>query len=230
MATLACVAGFVAGVVGLFPTRAVVSLLGVGGTDVVRVVSSNYIQVGFAAFAVAYLALRRDPGRFVRVRRPTARDLAWIAGGYVLTIGAGVAFDALISAAGLPHPSPGGGEEFRLAAHPALWPVAFVALYLFAAPAEELVYRGIVQGELRSAFGVAGCVVIGGALFGLLHLLVGLLTPAVSLAGSLFWGLSALVPGFIWGYAYERTDNLVVTSTVHAMTWTVPAHAVLPFA
>ena len=230
IALFACTAGFAAGVVGLFPTRAVVSILGAEGTDVVRVVSSNFIQVGFGAFAVAYVALRGDAERFVRIRRPTARDIAWILGLYVLTVALGTAADRLLSATWLPHPSPGGDERFRLAAHPALWPFAFVALYLFAAPAEEMVYRGIVHGELRPAFGVPGRVAIGGMLFGLLHLLVGLVTPAVSFAGAVYWGLSAVVPGLLWGYGYERTDNLLVTSTVHAMSWTIPLHAVLPFA
>ena len=97
-------------------------------------------------------------------------------------------------------------------------------MFIFAAPAEELVYRGIVQGTLRQSFNLAGVVVAGGLLFGLMHVLVGLVTPGVGSLGALRWGITTALPGMVWGYAYERTENLAVTAITHAMTWTVTVH------
>lgn len=223
-----CVGALLAGLVAILAINATVRPL-VSGTDAFRVVSGNLIQVGFAGFAVAYLAWASDVGRFVSVRIPTRGDVAWTAIAALAVPVVGVAGAAVLSAIGLPEPMPGGGGRVGLSSSPMLWPVAFVGLYLFAAPAEELVFRGIVQGRLRERFGTVETVLLAAAVFGLLHFLVGLLTPAVAFDGSLYWGLSALVPGVIWGYAYERTRNLVVPATAHAMSWTVPFGELLPF-
>lgn len=216
------------GILGIVLVGATTSALGVRETAVVRVFQSNFIQVGFAAFAVLYLLRRDDRTRYLRVRWPTREDLAWI-----VLLPAAFALQPLVlqpvlTVAGLPHPHPGAGTgQIALESRPLLWPVAFVGLFLFAAPAEELVYRGILQGRLRPVFDTVGVVLLGGLSFGLMHCLVGLVTPSVGLGGSLYWGLDALVPGLLWGYAYERTENLLVTAVTHAMTWTVAVHEVV---
>ena len=69
---------------------------------------------------------------------------------------------------------------------------------------------------------------VGALTFGLLHLLSGLLTPSVGVVGALAWVAETIFPGLVWGYAYERTENLLVTSVTHAMTWTQPWAVVLP--
>lgn len=221
------VAALAVGVVGIVVTGAVESLLGVGDTAVVRVLDGNYIQIGFAAFAVAYLLWRGDWERYVKVRRPTVEDAGWILVIPVVFAAQSVVLPPILAAVGLPHPNPTtGNEQLALETRPLLWPVAFVGLYLFAAPAEELVYRGIVQGRLRESFDTVGVVLFGGLLFGFMHFLVGLLTWGVALGGSVYWGLSATVPGLVWGYAYERTENLAVTAVTHAMSWTIAVHEI----
>lgn len=223
------VGGFVAGVFGLFVVRLLVGLLGVGDTEAYRLLAGHHIQFGFAVFAIGYLLVRDDRERFARLRRPTLVDVGWIVAGQPLVIYLGLLVGA-VTATFLGHPTFGGASEsIELADNLHLWPVALVGLYGFAAPAEELVYRGIVQGRLRESFATPGVVLLGGLLFGFMHLLVGLLTPEVGLDGALTWGIGATVPGFVWGLAYEQTDNLLVTSLLHAMAWTVPFEAVLPF-
>lgn len=223
------VGGFVAGLLGLLLVRPAFVVLGVGETAAVQVISGQFIQVGFAAFAGAYLFRHRDWDRYVKVRWPTTEDVAWL---FVIPVGflaIGFVVSPLLAALGLPDPHVGsGGEQIDLSARPLLWPVAFAWMYLFAAPAEELVYRGLVQGRLRVAFDTAGVVLLGGVAFGLMHFLVGLVTPDVGLAGSVHWGVTTGVPGLLWGYVYERTENLAVTATSHAMTWTaLPYEAVV---
>lgn len=224
-----CIGGFVAGLVGII-VLSVVLPAWITDTNAFRVVAGNQIQVGFAVFGLLYLYRSSNPGRFCKIRRPTWTDLAWIVvvAPLVFVVGKTVVTPGL-NALGLPHPIPGGGEDIALAARPTLWPVAIVGSYLFAAPAEELVYRGIIHGRLREAFGVSGVVLLGATSFGLLHFIVGLVTAAVGFGGSLYWGLSAMVPGLLWGYAYEHTDNLLVPAVMHAMSWTIPFSTLIPF-
>jgi membrane protease YdiL (CAAX protease family) len=224
-----CVGGFVAAFIGIL-ALSIVLPPAVTSTDAFRVVSGNKFQVGLAVFAVIYLRRRQNLDRFIKIRRPTLEDLIWIV---VLPPIVFIIVETIVTpglaALGLPHPMPGGGGDgIDLANRPALWPIVFVCLYMFAAPAEELVYRGIVHGQLREAFTMTGVVLFGAVMFGLLHFIVGILTPAVSLAASLNWGIGALVPGLLWGYAYERTENLLVPSVMHAMSWTIPFHALIP--
>ncbi|MFC7174938.1 hypothetical protein ACFQL0_19480 [Haloplanus litoreus] len=56
------------------------SVFGLGESPIVRVLQGNYIQVGFAGFAVAYLFWQREWDRYVKIRRPTLEDAGWIVG------------------------------------------------------------------------------------------------------------------------------------------------------
>lgn len=220
------VTAFLAGLVGIVLVGAVLRIGDLFTVPAVQVLRGNLIQIGFAAFAVTFLAWRGQFGRYCKLRRPTLEDLGWIVVIPLLFAAQGSLLSPVLAAVGLPHPHPSGGESVDLATRPLLWPVAFVGMYLFAAPAEELVYRGIVQGTLRRAFDTFGVVVLGGLAFGLMHVLVGLVTPSVGPGGALYWGMTTFVPGLIWGYAYERTENLTVTAVTHAMSWTVAIHEI----
>jgi len=221
------VGALLAGLLGVISMGSLVSVFGVAESPVVRVLQGNYIQVGFAGFAVAYLVWQGDWDRYVKIRWPTPEDIGWIVGLPVLFAAQGVVLPPILAVIGLPHPQPGTGlEELALETRPLLWPVAFIGMYLFAAPAEELVYRGIIQGRLRAVFDTLGVVALGGLLFGLMHFFVGLMTQGVSVGGSLYWGIDTVLPGLAWGFAYERTENLLVTAVTHAMVWTVTLHEI----
>jgi membrane protease YdiL (CAAX protease family) len=222
------VGALLAGLLGVISTGGLVSVLDLTESPIVRVLQGNYIQVGFAGFAAAYLLWQGDRERYVRIRRPTSEDVGWILVIPLVFAAQSVVLPSVLASVGLPHPQPGTGlEDLALETRPLLWPVAFVGMYLFAAPAEELVYRGIVQGRLRAAFDTLGVVVLGGLLFGFMHFLVGLMTQGVSLGGSLYWGIDTVIPGLVWGYAYERTENLLVPAVTHAMAWTIPVHEIV---
>jgi len=223
-----CVGALIAGVVGLllFPLHAVLDGIGLAGTVAGKQLSGHGIQIGFAAFALLYLAKCDNLGQYVRIRRPTLRDVAWLVGIIVAAPVLGVIMGNALTAVGLTPAEPH-GEAIALYEHPAAIPAVFIGLYLFAAPAEELVYRGLIHGRLRDAFPPRDRVLIAAALFGLMHLLVGFLTPSTGVVGALRWGLTACVPGLVWGLAYEWTDNLAVTAVAHAISWTVPVLTLL---
>lgn len=221
IAVVACVSG----VVGIVVAGTVLRFAGVLTLPTVSALQLRSIQVGFAAFAAVFLAWRGDIDHYCKLRLPTLADVAWIIFIPLVFTVQGVVLPPVLATLGLPHPDPvAGAGHIDLAAEPLLWPAAFVGMFVFAAPAEELVCRGIIQGTLRQSFDLAGVVVVGGLLFGLMHILVGLLTPNVGMLEALRWGITTALPGMVWGYAYERTENLAVTAVTHAMTWTVTVH------
>lgn len=97
--------------------------------------------------------------------------------------------------------------------NPSLALVVGVLSVVLIAPAEELLFRGAIQGRLGQAFGRWGT--IGGAstLFGAWHLLnfTGSVIGAV-LAAAVIGAVSLL-----WGYAYERTGNFAVPVLTHGL-------------
>lgn len=161
-------------------------------------------QVGFLAVGYWYVTRYLDG---VPDRVPTRRDLTWIGGGIVVAVVAAIALLALVDATvGMP------GYVAEAESGSATYLVALAVLSLvLVAPAEELLFRGAIQGRLGRAFGVAGSVLGGSLLFATIHLanFTGPLLPVVAAAAVV--GAVSLV----FGYAYERTGNLVVPVLVH---------------
>ncbi|MDP2496558.1 MAG: type II CAAX endopeptidase family protein [Candidatus Palauibacterales bacterium] len=171
-----------------------------------ELVGSYVVQPGFAVLAGVYLVLREHPKRFVRLGRPSAEGLAWIALGPLLGAGAGWVGETLL---GTSHA--GGAPEWE-AMLSAPWTIPLVLGVVFGvmAPMEELLYRGVIHGRLREAFGTWPVVLIGAALFGLMH---------VFLSGGLPSFVTTGLIGLGFGLAYERTDNLVVPIGMHGGIW-----------
>ncbi|MXR40006.1 CPBP family intramembrane metalloprotease [Halobaculum sp. WSA2] len=160
---------------------------------------------GFTAAALLFLLYAGDLD-VLRVRRPTGRDAAVAVGGAIGLIVAGYGILLAFSAAGL---SPSTNEALT---NPPAYFLAMIPLsFLTVAVGEELLFRGVVQGELRRALGPAGAIAGASLLFGLLHYVAGTGTPAeklvyVAVAATLGIGLGAL---------YEYTDTIVVPIVVH---------------
>lgn len=186
------------------------------------------VQFGFLLVAVAYLAATDSFEAFVRVRRPTPADVLWVLGVLVALVGAFTLLETSAIPSGEVVVHGGGWQLPALAAGPVV--ARLLVDPLIAAPAEELLFRGIVQGRLRVAFGPVPAVAAAAVLFGLLHAAFGLLQglPPIEVFG---WGLGATVFGFFVGAAYERTDNLLVPAAIHVLAWTnvvgVGVHALL---
>lgn len=91
----------------------------------------------------------------------------------------------------------------------ALW-LAVLSVVLVA-PAEELLFRGAIQGRLRRAFGPVGAIAGASLLFGSIHFVnfTGSIVAAVVGVGVVTIG------GVIFGLIYERTSHLVVPILAH---------------
>lgn len=195
--------------------------------DAVYIVTSRGVQFGFAAFALGYLTYTGEWNRYARFRRPGPGDVGAILGAFVALVAVGHAITAVVTLLGLPHDITTGTVDHDLALHaqPGLWPVAFLAWFAFAAPAEELFYRGLVQTRLRDAFPTVAVVVLAGSCFALSHATFAALSGAngATLATTFVELLGA---GIVFGGLYEATDNLVPVAIFHALTWLHPIHAV----
>lgn len=82
---------------------------------------------------------------------------------------------------------------------------------LVVAPAEEYLFRGVVQGRLRNSFGPAGAILAASLLFGSLHFGNWVGSPG-TLVG---WGLLIAAVGVVMGVLYELTGNLAVPIVAH---------------
>lgn len=82
---------------------------------------------------------------------------------------------------------------------------------LLVAPGEELIFRGVVQGLFRRAYGPVPAILITSALFGVAHYL------ALSGSGKLVYVAVAAILGLVLGTVYELSDNLVVPTLAHGV-------------
>ena len=191
--------GVVPVVIEVFRTGSV--SLGVG----TLLASLVFTMVGYALVGGLYARRYLD----VTVRVPTKRDLLWTAGGLFGTLAAVTVLGLLLFSLGI-QGAPNGigvvGEEA-----PAFLLAVAVLSVLLVGPAEELLFRGAIQGRLRESFGPAGAILGASVLFGAVHLVAVVGTLGESLVSvALITAVSLVL-----GYVYERTGNVVVPALVH---------------
>lgn len=163
-------------------------------------------QVAFLFVAYAYVRWRDVP---VPIDVPSRSDLVAIVVGLVAALVVAMALSALLTALDLVPESVIGD----VAADDPTFLLALAGLsVVLVAPAEELLFRGAIQGRLRQRFGPVAAVIGSSLVFGSMHLAnySGAVAPIV--AGAL---LIAAV-GVVLGAVYERTGNLAVPIVVHA--------------
>ncbi|MFB6085418.1 MAG: lysostaphin resistance A-like protein [Halodesulfurarchaeum sp.] len=168
-------------------------------------------SLGFIATGLVFLGLRnRSLRSYLGLRVPGFGDLLFTAGGYVgalaLVFGVGVLLTLFqIEAETTNQAAELGMENPELL----LWfvPLSIVVI----APGEELLFRGVVQGRLREALPVRIAVPLAAAIFATVHFFA--LTGA---AKARFVAIALLFfPSLVFGYVYERTQNLLVPILIH---------------
>lgn len=167
----------------------------------------------FAGFfaVIAFYVRFEGGGELFEVRLPTLRDVAWVVGGVVGLFVVAAVVSTLFRYAGVDT------ATNQVIADGRQDPTRFLYLvpvtFLFVAPAEELLYRGLVQGLFRRAYGVVPAVLLASVFFGAPHYFAMLgpgdtKLPAVVLVTAL---------GILLGALYELTENLAVPVLVHAL-------------
>ena len=162
-------------------------------------------QLGFVLVAYGYA---RYADLRVRVVVPDRRDVAYVLGGTLVAFVLAIVLSAILALLGL---LPGSVIAEAGMADPTLFIGLAVLSVVLIAPAEEFLFRGVIQTRFRRTFGPAGAIAGASLLFGSLHLAnyTGSAVPIV--AGAL---LIAVV-GAVFGVLYERTSNLVVPILAH---------------
>lgn len=175
-------------------------------SGVVLVASLFATQLTFLVVGALYL-WRREWS--VSYSAPTRRDLTWVVAGVVVTVVAALGLLGVSELLGIePVESV---IEAPVLADPTLLLVLAGLSIVLVAPAEEFLFRGVVQGRLRQTFGAPVAVGIASLLFASIHLL-NLVTVGV---GAVVMVAVIFVVGTVLGVAYERTDNLLVPVLIH---------------
>lgn len=175
---------------------------------VVRDVFSQLLRalfaVGLAIATIRYLDVP-SPLDWMEVRRPDLWGLGYILLGVFLLIVAALGSNILIqNVFGLERTMDGGSLSNAV-----LWSRVGTLLILVG-PAEELMFRGIIQRSLRDVIGRWPAILFAGGLFGFLHINLAATAP-----GDMLWLVALSLLGVILGWVYERTNNLVVPALAH---------------
>jgi hypothetical protein len=168
--------------------------------------------VGFLLTALGFLRYTGKGLAFFDLEWPSRRDLKYVAGGIVaifaVVFALGVVY-ALIEVETTPNAITEPGYEdpnFLL---------VLVPLVIFVnAPAEELLFRNVVQKSLYGPFSRRGAVLTTSAIFALVHIPSYYHPDPIVIASS----ITVIFGGsIVFGWVYARTDNLVVPSLVHGL-------------
>ena len=170
--------------------------------------------VGFIGLGTVYLRGRGLDWRGIRsylgLRVPSLREVGVVVGGYLLLIATLLAL-AAVALRVLPEPASNQGAEVAMD-NPELVPALVATMFLVVGPAEEFLFRGVVQNRLRERLSAVPAVTVAGVLFAAVHVISAVGDPAA--VGTL---VALLVPaGLVLGAVYEYTGNLVVPWLVHS--------------
>ncbi|WP_128476012.1 CPBP family intramembrane glutamic endopeptidase [Halorussus pelagicus] len=183
------------------------------------------VQWGFTGFVLAYLLVTREWERYVRFRRPRLADGAWVLVGLFGLNAMTEVEKVVVPRLGLSLETISGAplQSVPLSTWPLAWPLVFAGLYLLPAMVEEQFYRGLIQTRLRGTFSTVSEIVFAAGFFSLSHQLyiVGG-GPEMMATGAVHF----FAQGLVFCVLYERSDNLFVPATVHALSWT-SAYAIL---
>lgn len=178
-----------------------------------NVLQTVVIYAGFFLVSLWYLRTRSDTDDLFQIGLPSLRDVGWIVAGFLGLIFTLNVLSVVITALDLDTAQNAaitqGNQD----------PVYFLYLipiaFLLNGPAEELLFRGLVQGLFRRSFGVTVGVVAASLLFGFFH--IGALVGSSGALGLVTTLVLLSILGLVLGLVYERTQNLLVPMVIHGL-------------
>lgn len=178
--------------------------------------------VFFVGVSIAYLRHRGLSLGDVGLRRPDLEGWIVLGVGFVATIvlwlGASIATFFVGVRFGVEREQQ---EIIELGMQdPFVFVILAVLSILVVGPAEELLFRGVIQTRLRESFGVAAGLTLATALFAIVHL-PGFVDMGDLGSGELLGGLLGVsvlfVVGGVLAVVYEYTGNLVIPAVIHGL-------------
>jgi membrane protease YdiL (CAAX protease family) len=171
--------------------------------------------VGFYLVCLWYLQWRQGTESLFEFDTPSLRDVGWmVLGFFILIVGVNVLSSVVVQFLGVETAENAVITEGRQ--NPTYFLYLIPIAFLFNAPAEELLFRGLVQGLFRNAYGVVPGVVIASVLFGAVHITALFTSGAGAASLAVTIGIT-IVLGLVLGALYERTKNLLVPIVTHAL-------------
>ncbi len=171
--------------------------------------------VAFGGLALVYLLYRGFDRSgivsYLGIRRPTLTELGLVLGGWVVILILVIAISAVLQVIGA---ETAANQSAELATqNPAVIPLLIAASFLVIGPAEEVLYRGIVQSRLRESISAVPAIAIASAIFAAVHV--------IALTGGIEGRLTTIAvlffPSLVFGAVYEYTDNIVVPALLHGL-------------
>lgn len=208
--------------IGVFLVPSVLAVVGLSLLEGIGVTESEmpvaYIAsqyginfTGFLLVGLGYLAWRGIPD-IIGIRKPTLEDLGTIIAGFLALVLVMFAVESIVDLLGVRTAENEAIEQGTQ--HPELFLVLLPMQFLFTGPAEELIFRGVLQGLFRRTGGLVLGLFGSSLIFALFHLpaLSGSATvPTLVTLGIIF------VSGLFLAGLYEYTGTLVVPIIVHAL-------------
>jgi len=189
---------------------AVGGLTVIPGTNADAQILQTVVQfVAIAAVVSWYNRVVREG--LIRAVVPDRRATLLIVGGILTLVATNYGITAMFDRLGFES-----GTNAAVAAgagDPTYFLAMTVVSVFFVGPAEELLFRGAIQGRLRDSWGVWPAIIGATLLFGSIHVLA--VSGGRGAVAS--YVLTAAILGVLLGYLYERTDNIVVPAVVHGV-------------
>lgn len=212
LGTAGLLVGFLIGLIAFSLLGAVVSLSVTGALG--QLVFSIGTYLGVAAVGGLYLLKHELPLSYVRLYMPSVRDLLWAVGTVLILLVLALAIPVLITRLGLPVTDHGITDSIK--ANPMIALMSIPLSLLVIGPAEEFLYRGVIQTRLAETFDTTAAVAIAALIFAVVHVLA-YLDPA-NIGGTLVTVFVILLPlGAILGAVYAYTENLFVPALAHGV-------------
>lgn len=166
---------------------------------------------GFVTVTVVYLYWREQGIESIDIRWLDTRELLYCLGGFIGLLLVLLLSAELLAGLGVP-PSPSGVIEGDLDPPPELFLAVLLISALLVGPAEELLFRSVIQRSLYSSFTRTSSVVLSSVLYAAIYLPAYATAPfSVALAGLAL----AFTLSLVLAVTYARTDNVLVPALIH---------------
>jgi membrane protease YdiL (CAAX protease family) len=186
-----------------------IAVVGYSGRS--ALVSAIALQaIGFGGVALLYVGYTERGRRLIRAHMPDLRELGYLVGGIIAVLLGWIGTTFVINRIGI---RPAESAITANIQDPIFLLILIPVSIFIVGPAEELMFRGLVQGRIKLAIGPVEAIIVASAIFASIH--------SVGLIGSPMQMIATLsvifVLALVLGSLYELTGNLVVPAVVHGL-------------